>query len=275
MSGTKMRELARSGNTEGFKQGLPDSLKAHADEMINHIKAVKEDYENPYRFDWGTPEGTEYMKKMTPGMKTECGIGEVWSKEKGMCVPIREAYLDNKLFKLNEEVECTNGDKGKIVYRGATYVTIQLENSDTKKHWLKDIKHINETAPLPVKEIKTPTIRNKMTASKIPILLMTKQQIESNLGSTKIRYKDIKEMYKERDINFTPEKEVRMGIDKECSDQMVDGKPVGLVSFRTFMQNEIARVAKEYENDRKSINISQEMPHSPAYDKMNKSKEQE
>lgn len=272
MSGTKMRELARSGNTEGFKQGLPDSLKAHADEMINHIKAVKEDYENPYRFDWGTPEGTEYMKKMTPSMKTECGIGEVWSKEKGMCVPIREAYLDNKLFKLNEEVECTNGDKGKIVYRGATYVTIQLENGDTKKHWLKDI---NETAPLPVKEIKTPTIRNKMTASKIPILLMTKQQIESNLGSTKIRYKDIKEMYKERDINFTPEKEVRMGIDKECSDQMVDGKPVGLVSFRTFMQNEIARVAKEYENDRKSINISQEMPHSPAYDKMNKSKEQE
>lgn len=272
MSGTKMRELARSGNTEGFKQGLPDSLKAHADEMINHIKAVKEDYENPYRFDWGTPEGTEYMKKMTPGMKTECGIGEVWSKEKGMCVPIREAYLDNKIFKLSEEVECTNGDKGKIVYRGATYVTLQLENGDTKKHWLKDIKHIRETAPLPIKETK---IRNKMSANKIPLLLMTKQQIESNFGNTKLRYKDIKEMYKERDINFTPEKDVRMGIDKVCSDQVVDGKPVGLVSFRTYMQSEVARVAQEYVKDRESINISQEMPQSAAYDSMTKMKDQE
>ena len=30
-----------------------------------------EDYENPYRFDWGTPEGTAYMKKKTPKMKFE------------------------------------------------------------------------------------------------------------------------------------------------------------------------------------------------------------
>jgi hypothetical protein len=275
MSGTKMREHAREGRLEQFKSGLPDALKPHANEISDHVKAVKEDYENPYRFDWGTPEGTEYMKKMTPGMKTECGVGEVWSKEKGMCVPIREAYLDNKIFKLSEEVECTNGDKGRIVYRGATYVTLQLENGDTKKHWLKDIKHINETAPLPIKETKVAKIRNKMSANKIPLLLMTKQQIESNFGNTKLRYKDIKEMYKERDINFTPEKDVRMGIDKVCSDQVVDGKPVGLVSFRTYMQSEVARVAQEYVKDRESINISQEMPSSPAYDSMNKMKDQE
>ena len=27
---------------------------------------IYEDYENPYRFDWGTPEGTKYMMKMHP-----------------------------------------------------------------------------------------------------------------------------------------------------------------------------------------------------------------
>ena len=247
MSGTKMRQLARSGKVKQFKSGLPDALKPHAEEIANHIKTVKEDYENPYRFDWGTPEGTEYMKKMTPSMKTECGIGEVWSKEKGMCVSIREAYLSGEIYKLNDLVETATGYAGKIVYRGATYVTIQLENKDTKKIWLKDIKQIQEDAP-PV-----PIIRNKMTSSQIPVLLMSKKQIEEKLGTAKISYKELKEMYKERDINFNPSKEVTMGIDKPCDNQTVNGKPVGMVSFKTFMQGEVERVANEYKKDRDSI----------------------
>lgn len=28
---------------------------------------IYEDYENPYRFDWGTSSGTKYMTKLTPG----------------------------------------------------------------------------------------------------------------------------------------------------------------------------------------------------------------
>lgn len=264
MSGTKMRELARSGNTEGFKQGLPDSLKAHADEMINHIKAVKEDYENPYRFDWGTPEGTEYMKKMTPKMKTECGVGEVWSKEKGMCVPVREEYLNGNVYKINEEVKTADGKTGKIVYRGATYVTIQLENGDTKKQWLKDIQYIQESVPL--EKTTLPKIRNKMSSSNIPVLLMTKKQIEEKLSPNKVTYKELKEMYKERDINFRPEKDVTMGIDKPCSDQMVDGKPVGLVSFKTYIQSEFSRVAADYEANRSR---NTEMPSTSFYKKMN------
>jgi len=246
MSGTKMREHARAGRKRQFASGLPDALKPHADEIINHIKTVKEDYENPYRFDWGTPEGTEYMKKMTPKMKTECGIGEVWSKEKGMCVSIREAYLSGEIYKLNDLVESTSGHSGKIVYRGATYVTIQLENKDTKKIWLKDIRDIQESAPQPI-------IRNKVSPSQIPVLLMSKKQIEERMGSSKISYKEIKEMYKERDINFNPSKEVRMGIDKTCGDQTVNGKPVGMVSFKTFMQGEVERIANEYKKDRDSI----------------------
>jgi hypothetical protein len=250
MSGTKMRDHARNGNVSRFKSGLPDALKPHADEIIKHIKTVNEDYENPYRFDWGTPEGTEYMKKMTPSMKTECGVGEVWSKEKGMCVPIREAYVVGEVYKLNDIVESTGGTKGKIVYRGASYVTIQLESGDTKKIWLKDIQTLQENTPSP----KT-TIRNRMTKYQVPILLMTKKQIEEKISPAKITYKELKEMYKERDINFTDSKEVRMGIDKTIPDQHVDGKAVGLVSFKTYIQGEAARVASEYKKSTDSATI--------------------
>lgn len=42
MSGTKLREHARSGNMKAFKSGLPKSLHPHAEEIANHIKSVKE-----------------------------------------------------------------------------------------------------------------------------------------------------------------------------------------------------------------------------------------
>ena len=44
-----------------------------------------------------------------------------------------------------------------------------------------------------------------------------------------------------------------MGIDKVCGDQTVDGKPVGLVSFKTFMQDEVAKVAQAYQRNTHSI----------------------
>jgi hypothetical protein len=265
MSGTKMRDHARSGNIAKFKSGLPEVLQPHAKEISDHIRSVKEDYENPYRFDWGTPEGTEYMKKMTPGMKTECGIGEVWSKEKGMCVPIRESYLMGEIYKLNDIVESTDGLQGKIVYRGATYVTIQTENGDTKKLWLNNIQPITENYSQPQPQ-SFPKIRNRMSSSQIPILLMTQKQIEEKLAPVKISYKELKEMYKERDINFSDNKEVRMGIDKTIPDQTIDGKPLGLVSFKTYIQGEMAKVAAQYEADRPK---NTEMESTPSYKKMN------
>jgi len=43
MSGTKMREHARSGDMKGFKSGLPKALHPHAKEIADHIRSVKED----------------------------------------------------------------------------------------------------------------------------------------------------------------------------------------------------------------------------------------
>jgi len=43
MSGTKMRELARSGKKKEFKAGLPKALHPHADEISSHINSIKEE----------------------------------------------------------------------------------------------------------------------------------------------------------------------------------------------------------------------------------------
>lgn len=44
MSGTKMRAHARAGEEKEFKSGLPKALHPHANEIMNHIKSVNEDF---------------------------------------------------------------------------------------------------------------------------------------------------------------------------------------------------------------------------------------
>ena len=176
MSGTKMRAHARAGETNQFKSGLPKALHPHAEEIANHIKAVKEDFENPVRFDWGTPEGTSYMLKMTPGMGTTCQKGSVWSTAQNKCIPIREAYHAQEIFNLGAIVEAKNGEAGKIVYRGSSYVTIQLESGNTTKHWINDIKdsdkilHFKDFSP-------SISIEETNRLRKLPALLMSKAQL--------------------------------------------------------------------------------------------------
>ena len=176
MSGTKMRAHARAGEMKKFKSGLPKALHPHAEEIANHIKAVKEDFENPFRFDWGTPEGTEYMHKMTPGMEAVCQKGSVWSKAQGKCVPIREAYHAQEIFNLGDIVESKSGEVGKIVYKGSSYVTIQLESGNTTKHWINDIKDSDKI--LNFKDF-SPSISVEETnrLRKLPALLMSKAQL--------------------------------------------------------------------------------------------------
>jgi hypothetical protein len=46
MSGTKMRALARTNKLKQFEKGLPVALQDKSKEIANHVKAIKEDYEN-------------------------------------------------------------------------------------------------------------------------------------------------------------------------------------------------------------------------------------
>jgi hypothetical protein len=203
ISGTDMRNHAVNNNFKEFKKNLPTKLAAnteHAKEVFDDVKTglqpkkkVTEDYENPYRFDWGTPGGTKYMQNITPNKPTECVTpGETWSQEKGMCVSIREAYINDEIFKLNEVVETTNGDIGPIVFRGSTYVTMKLENGQTVKHWLKDI--VEHTGKPFSSKISEPVITYKKRFSEQKAaLLMSKEALSEMLSTQKeITYQDYK-----------------------------------------------------------------------------------
>ena len=218
ISGTDMRNHVVNNNYKEFKKNLPTNLSAndkYAKEIFNDVKTgmapkekaapkakpkkfaytpVNEDYENPYRFDWGTPEGTNYMKKMTPGMKTECvNPNTVWSEKLGRCVPLREAYIQNDIFKLQEVVEAKNGDKGPIVFRGATYVTIKLDEGKTVKHWINDIKESTGEYYLPKPEAPVVVYKKKFSEQKRAALLMSKEQLtEMSKQSMEVEYKDYK-----------------------------------------------------------------------------------
>ena len=213
MSGTKIRDLARKGQTQKFKSALPLELRDNAEEIAGHIKAIKEDYDNPYRFDDATPEGTEYMKKMTPGQKIECVTG-VWSEKLGTCVSVREAYIQNELFKLNDVVEAMNGDKGPIVFRGSSYVTIQIKEGKTAKHWLKDIQEANVKKPTVVVKPARKVIENKtpalfMSAKHLHELNNNKMEIEYNGYNTSHLHMcpgasvQLKDLIQRKDLNPT------------------------------------------------------------------------
>jgi len=211
MSGTKIREYARAGNTAKFRAALPDALKSHAGEIMGHIKAAP--------------------------LKEEID-------------PIREAYISNQIYKIDDVVEAMNGDKGPIVFRGSSYVTMQIAEGKTVKHWIKDIKESSKTSPTII--IKP---ARKIMEKQIPALFLPRQKLEQILNnetynskevqSTEVKEtitmsnlrKRIAEMHAEianRDINLKPDKEVYHGIDKTIEGQGYPGKPPGLVSFKTF-----------------------------------------
>jgi hypothetical protein len=276
MSGTKIREYARAGNTAKFRAALPDALKAHANEIMGHIKAVplKEDAD-----------------------------------------PIREAYVNNQIYKLDDVVEATNGDKGPIVFRGSTYVTMQLAEGKTVKHWIKDIKESSKTTP---EIIIKPT--RKIMEKQVPALFLSKEKLDEMLGNEtdsvqiKAPVKETITMSKlrrrlsenhssslpigtasgtanhdpvdiarglpdpktaHRDVNLTPNKSIYHGIDKTIDDQGHPGKPPGLVSFKTFVSNpdvqavELDKMEQEAEAQLAKAKLQ---VHTAAYNMMRKHK---
>ena len=85
VSGTKMREHAAAGRKNKFHAGLPSGMKHEHKEALYHDlrhhmgihEAVAPGSQGEVKiskFEWGTPEGTKEMKRITPGeskVKTE------------------------------------------------------------------------------------------------------------------------------------------------------------------------------------------------------------
>jgi len=136
VSGTDMRNHATNNDFKSFKKGLPSKLAAdnsHAKDIFNDVRH---------------------------GLKQN--VKEEFD---------REAYLNEEIFRLNDIVTATNGDTGPIVYRGSTYVTMQLREGKTVKHWLTDISEVGTALIAPKPE-------RKVMEQKIPALLMTKKQLQ-------------------------------------------------------------------------------------------------
>jgi hypothetical protein len=277
MSGTKIRDYARQGNIVKFRQALPEVIKAHAHEIMGHIKAhpLKEERED--------------------------------------ADPIREAYVSNQIYRLDDVVEATNGDKGPIVFRGSTYVTMQIAEGKTVKHWIKDIKESSKAFPTII--IKP---ARKIMEKQIPALFLPKQKLEQILNtetdnSKEVQSTEVKEtitmsklrkriaesglpigsihtssdnsvdvakglpdpMTAHRDINMRSNKGVYYGIDKTIDDQGYPGKPPGLVSFKSFMDNpqvqavELDKMEQEAEAQLAKAKLQQ---HTSAYNQMRKHK---
>jgi len=277
MSGTKMRDHARGNRIDKFKTGLPDALKSHAQEIANHIRAVK-------------VKGVEIKEEADS---------------------IREAYINNLIYKMNDMVEANNGDRGPIVFRGSSYVTIQLKEGKSVKHWLKDIKEIIETNL----NVATKPVQKYME-KQIPALFLSKEQFEEMRGIThevkkEIQIPEVKEtitmanlrnklaengipigiatskqdvdiahglpdpMTAHRDINISSNKNIYFGIDKTIENQGHPGKPLGLVSFKTFISNpdvqaiELDKMEQEAEAQLSKTKLQQ---HTSAYNQMRKHK---
>ena len=153
ISGTKMREYARSNKHGKFASGLPEALKDKAKEIGNHVRSIKDDVK----------EGLDITNKVDV---------------------VRETYLNNLIYKLGDIVEAKNGDKGPIVFRGSTYVTIQISEGKTTKHWLKNIQEASKVWP----EITIKPTR-KILEKQIPALFMSKKQLEERSNdSMEIEY---------------------------------------------------------------------------------------
>lgn len=82
----------------------------------------------------------------------------------------RQRYVDGEIFALGETVFVEEG-KGEVVYCGPNYVTVRLDEMTSLKKWLADVSETQWVEP------KIEPFRSaKIKESKIPVILMTKQQ---------------------------------------------------------------------------------------------------
>lgn len=107
VSGTDMRKHAAGGHFDKFRAGLPSKIagnEKHAQEMYHHVRS---------------------------GM----GVHE----------ENRNDYITGQRLRLGESVVDTfTGMTGQIVYRGPTYVTVQIDETTSFKRWIDDVDSLHE-----------------------------------------------------------------------------------------------------------------------------------
>jgi len=150
---------------------------------------------------------------------------------------LREQFINNEIYNLHDYVVTKNGKYGEIVYKNSNYVTIQLENNETVKSWIYEIKETSfrpkrNGIQQPVKEKfdgprYTFHFKQKANEQKIPALLIpSKKLIEEsgqvkyqdyttkNLDMDKDASKLLKQLVARTDLNPKYVKQAVMAVDK-------------------------------------------------------------
>jgi nicotinamide mononucleotide adenylyltransferase len=129
VSGTDMRKHAAAGDYAKFSQNLPSRIQsnpAHAKELFGHVQNILHKKEDIDR--------ENYVQ--------------------GLELP---------LGSLAEDIH--SGLIGKVVYRGPTYVTLQMDEDLSFKRWIKDVEAVN---PADLPEIPTYTFKGYVKESLYP-----------------------------------------------------------------------------------------------------------
>ena len=170
ISGTDMRKHAESSNFEKFKSGLASNLRKnnhHAKEIFNDVRHgmglnESKTYNKKFghvqisKFEWGTPEGTREMKRITPGekkTKTEEKEADYGSKFQDMVKRVKVSAQQGPKKTVWVPAKYGTGGSYKVV-------------PDTK------VKESVESNPM------------QLSPTKIPFLLMTTEQKRSLFEET-------------------------------------------------------------------------------------------
>lgn len=132
MSASKMRDHAKGGSFADFKQGIPGHVKtSHARELYNDVRH---------------------------------GLSLKESKD------TRQRYIEGQIYNVGDKV-CFEEGMGEIVFKGPTYLTIELSEGVTTKKWMHEVKDIDEGWTQP----RIAGFAN-IASNKVPAILMTSEQ---------------------------------------------------------------------------------------------------
>ena len=118
MSASKMRDMAKNGDSKNFKKGVPNLSDSDASSLFNAVR-----------------KGMGITGRNYPLIKSS--FTEFLNND------LREEYHQERIFNVGDMIEHLDGTSGMVVRRGSNYVSYENEGL-VKKAWLYDIQMSEE-----------------------------------------------------------------------------------------------------------------------------------
>jgi hypothetical protein len=133
MSASKMRAAAAKGDLNSFKKGLPRGVDA--DSIMKDVRR-------------GMRLAANYMYVQN--------VRPIASMEEFEQQQIRDLYIREQIFNINEEVDYVKEDiKGKVVRKGTNYIVLEDKQNNLHKAWIWDCIPITADREVEVREYDT------------------------------------------------------------------------------------------------------------------------